>query len=527
MDEGCLSLPGVLVDVERPVHVRVRARDEHGEALLDRGLRPRGARHPARDRPPRRRPDPRPHAADQRKQAMRELRERCGVGRSGLSRARPETCGPSTSGPRTSPPRCSTGWRRPSTGPRSSSRGPTPRAGAGASSAAPPVADAARALGIELIQPEDLHAAESLDADRGGRSRGRCASAPTARWSRSRCSRPTRSSTCTRRCCRAGAAPRRSSGRSWPATRDRACRSCAWWPGSTRARSACRSAADRGRRRLRHRRRAARGPAASCSARDLLGCARWTSRRRSSSRTRSGVRYAEKITARDRDLDPTRRPSVRERRVRALRPHIGARLALPDGGYLGVWSARVGGPTLAAAGGRVRTDGERLLLDCDGGALELLEVQPPGGRRMAAAEWLRGRPDPAPDRLLDGRHAAAHRARRADRLAAGRLGARERVGAVPGRAVLARRPREVLDAMRELGALRRSARARRRRLRARPARSADALVRRPSARGELERARRARARRRGAGDGRLRVRHTWATSHGLEVLLALRDHPDP
>ena len=34
LDEGCLSLPGVLVPVERPVHVRVRAHDEHGEPLL-------------------------------------------------------------------------------------------------------------------------------------------------------------------------------------------------------------------------------------------------------------------------------------------------------------------------------------------------------------------------------------------------------------------------------------------------------------------------------------------------------------
>jgi peptide deformylase len=34
MEEGCLSLPAVLVDVERPVHVRVRALDEHGEAIL-------------------------------------------------------------------------------------------------------------------------------------------------------------------------------------------------------------------------------------------------------------------------------------------------------------------------------------------------------------------------------------------------------------------------------------------------------------------------------------------------------------
>ena len=33
-DEGCLSLPGVLVEVERPIHVRVRARDERGEPVV-------------------------------------------------------------------------------------------------------------------------------------------------------------------------------------------------------------------------------------------------------------------------------------------------------------------------------------------------------------------------------------------------------------------------------------------------------------------------------------------------------------
>jgi peptide deformylase len=33
-EEGCLSLPGVAVDVERPIHVRVNARDETGELIL-------------------------------------------------------------------------------------------------------------------------------------------------------------------------------------------------------------------------------------------------------------------------------------------------------------------------------------------------------------------------------------------------------------------------------------------------------------------------------------------------------------
>ncbi len=33
MEEGCLSLPAVHVDVERPVHIRVHALNEHGEPL--------------------------------------------------------------------------------------------------------------------------------------------------------------------------------------------------------------------------------------------------------------------------------------------------------------------------------------------------------------------------------------------------------------------------------------------------------------------------------------------------------------
>jgi peptide deformylase len=32
-EEGCLSLPAVHVDVERPVHIRVRARDENGDRI--------------------------------------------------------------------------------------------------------------------------------------------------------------------------------------------------------------------------------------------------------------------------------------------------------------------------------------------------------------------------------------------------------------------------------------------------------------------------------------------------------------
>jgi peptide deformylase len=34
LEEGCLSLPAVHVDVERPVHIRVRAKDENGDPVI-------------------------------------------------------------------------------------------------------------------------------------------------------------------------------------------------------------------------------------------------------------------------------------------------------------------------------------------------------------------------------------------------------------------------------------------------------------------------------------------------------------
>ena len=47
MEEGCLSLPGVHVDVERPIHVRVRARTSTASARRSRrsGLEARVIQH--------------------------------------------------------------------------------------------------------------------------------------------------------------------------------------------------------------------------------------------------------------------------------------------------------------------------------------------------------------------------------------------------------------------------------------------------------------------------------------------------
>jgi peptide deformylase len=76
MEEGCLSLPGVHVDVDRPVYVRVRAQDATGEPIVVEasGLEARVIQHEIN------------HldgvlildltSREQRKEAMRTLRER-------------------------------------------------------------------------------------------------------------------------------------------------------------------------------------------------------------------------------------------------------------------------------------------------------------------------------------------------------------------------------------------------------------------------------------------------------------------
>lgn len=102
----------------------------------------------------------------------------------------------------------------------------------------------------------------------------------------------------------------------------------------------------------------------------------------------AGVTYAEKIESRDRAIDVKGLAASEERRVRALRPHIGARIDLPDDSALGVRAASLAGA--AVQPGWLRADDDRLLLDCRDGALELLEVKPPGGRFMPAGDWLRG-----------------------------------------------------------------------------------------------------------------------------------------
>jgi methionyl-tRNA formyltransferase len=115
-----------------------------------------------------------------------------------------------------------------------------------------------------------------------------------------------------------------------------------------------------------------------------------------------GVTIAPKIGPEDRRLDPSLTAVELERRVRALTPHIGAFIELDGGERLGVRRAAAvrenahTGPSPAFARGGGVEQGSleaaegRLFLGCRESALELLEVQPPGGRPMEAAAWLRG-----------------------------------------------------------------------------------------------------------------------------------------
>ncbi len=96
-----------------------------------------------------------------------------------------------------------------------------------------------------------------------------------------------------------------------------------------------------------------------------------------------GITYAEKIGPGDRTLDPAAPAEANDRVVRALSPHIGARVELPGGGFLGVLRAVVREPDAA---GSLRAHEGRLLL----GGLDLLEIQPAGGKPMDAAAYLRG-----------------------------------------------------------------------------------------------------------------------------------------
>jgi len=101
-----------------------------------------------------------------------------------------------------------------------------------------------------------------------------------------------------------------------------------------------------------------------------------------------GMTYAAKIAKEEAILDWSADAVVLERRIRAFNPFPGASTLL-DGGALKVWQASVAKGD-GAAGTTLQAGEGRVVVACGRGALSLEQMQRAGGKRMGAAEFLRG-----------------------------------------------------------------------------------------------------------------------------------------
>ena len=100
--------------------------------------------------------------------------------------------------------------------------------------------------------------------------------------------------------------------------------------------------------------------------------------------------YAEKIGAEDRLLDPGRTAVELERQVRALHPHIGARLALADGTLLGVSRAALGEEARGSPLGGWRQAPDTCCTGQATGRWSCWRSSLPAGAPMDAGAYLRG-----------------------------------------------------------------------------------------------------------------------------------------
>jgi methionyl-tRNA formyltransferase len=103
-----------------------------------------------------------------------------------------------------------------------------------------------------------------------------------------------------------------------------------------------------------------------------------------------GVTYAHKIDKAEAAIDWRAPAAVIERRLRAFDPFPGGTTELARQ-PLKVWRASVV-PGSGTPGQVLEASADRLVLACGEGALALLELQLPGGKRIAAREFLQRHP---------------------------------------------------------------------------------------------------------------------------------------
>jgi len=112
---------------------------------------------------------------------------------------------------------------------------------------------------------------------------------------------------------------------------------------------------------------------------------------RAAAQDASQATYAAKISKAEARIDWTRSSQEIDRQVRAFDPAPGAEGVLA-GEPVKVWAAEPC-PQLGGAPGTVlKAEGGELLVACGSGALRLTCLQKAGGRKMPAAEFLRGNP---------------------------------------------------------------------------------------------------------------------------------------
>jgi len=103
-----------------------------------------------------------------------------------------------------------------------------------------------------------------------------------------------------------------------------------------------------------------------------------------------GVCYAAKIAKEEAALDLRQPAEVIGRKIRAFNPFPGA-FATFGGTPVKFWRAlpeQAGGP----AGKVLAADADGIVIACGGGAIRVLELQKPGGKRLPAGEFLKGFP---------------------------------------------------------------------------------------------------------------------------------------
>ena len=106
----------------------------------------------------------------------------------------------------------------------------------------------------------------------------------------------------------------------------------------------------------------------------------------------AGVTYAAKISKDEAKLDFTLPALALWRKVRAFNPFPAAQGTV-NGTAIKIWKADLADDAGKAAPGTVvSSDEQGIVVACGEGALRLLELQKPGGKRLAAAEFLKGFP---------------------------------------------------------------------------------------------------------------------------------------